>query len=427
MHGRKISVVGLGYVGLPVAVAFGKRANVIGFDINARRIFELRSAFDRTNEVSPEELKAASIHCTTHEKDLLNADFHIVTVPTPIDKARKPDLSPVIKASEIIGRNLRKGSIVVYESTVYPGVTENLCVPILEENSRLKCGNDFTVGYSPERINPGDREHTFIKIRKVVSGQDPETLEIIAKVYESVVAAGVYRASSIKIAESAKIIENIQRDVNIALMNELAILFNKMKIDTAEVLAAAATKWNFVPFSPGLVGGHCIGVDPYYLTHLATTVGYSTEVILSGRRINDGMGEYVASQVVKGLTKQRVDVKGATVTVLGLTFKENITDIRNTKVVDIINELRAYGLNVQVHDPYAIAEEAIREYGIELVHEEKLLPADAMILAVPHKEYVERGWAMIQKKLKSGNTVVFDVKSKLDRKTPTEHIRLIRL
>lgn len=344
MHKRKISVIGLGYVGLPVAVAFGKQGKVIGFDINSVRIEALRRGIDRTHEVDPQDLARADILYTSDPNDLRAADFHIVAVPTPVDKAKQPDLTPMIHASETVGRQLKRGGIVVYESTVYPGATEEECVPVLERESGLKCGVEFFVGYSPERINPGDKEHTFTSITKVVSGQDSETLDTVAAVYGSVVKAGVHRTSTIKVAEAAKVIENTQRDLNISLMNELALIFNKMGIDTHEVLAAASTKWNFLRFEPGLVGGHCIGVDPYYLTHKARILGYIPKVILAGRSINDGMGIYISGQVIKQLIHAGYPVKGSRVTVLGLTFKENVPDLRNSRVIDIVRELMEYAV-----------------------------------------------------------------------------------
>lgn len=414
-HHRKVSVVGLGYVGLPVAVAFGRQEQTIGFDINAARVAELKGGHDSTMEVEDVDLRATNILFTSDPAALKQADFHIVAVPTPIDNAKRPDMTPVLKASETIGKQLKKGDIVVYESTVYPGATEEDCVPVLERCSGLKCGVDFFVGYSPERINPGDKEHTFTKITKVVSGQTPEVLDIVAKVYESVVVAGVHRAPTIKVAESAKVIENTQRDLNIALMNELALIFQRMGIDTRDVLAAAGTKWNFLKFDPGLVGGHCIGVDPYYLTHKAQIVGYIPEVILAGRSINDNMGRYVAGQAIKLMIQSGLPVKGGIVTVLGLTFKEDVPDLRNTRVTDIINELKDYGVEVQVTDPCAHAAEAHEEYGIELIPTDKLKPAHAVVLAVPHRQYLEAGWGSIVKQLKEGAGVVIDVKAKLDR------------
>ena len=352
-HQRKIAVIGLGYVGLPVAVAFGRSARTIGFDINVARVAELKSGHDSTLEIEDAELKASDIAFTCNAADLSAADFHIVAVPTPVDEAKRPDLTPMIKASETLGAHIKAGDIVVYESTVYPGATEEDCVPVLERMSGLKAGQDFFVGYSPERINPGDKDHTFTKITKVVSGQTPAVLEIVAQVYESVVTAGVHRAPSIKVAEAAKVIENTQRDLNIALMNELALIFNRMGIDTRDVLAAAGTKWNFLKFDPGLVGGHCIGVDPYYLTHKAAILGYIPQVILAGRSINDDMGRYVAQQAIRQLIGQGGAVKDAVITVLGFTFKENVPDLRNTRVIDIVNELKTYDIRVQIHDPYA--------------------------------------------------------------------------
>lgn len=426
MHNRKISVVGLGYVGLPVAVAFGRQARTIGFDINGARIAELRAGHDGTNEVSAADLAATNVEFTADPQALRQADFHIVAVPTPVDEAKIPDLSPVLKASATVGAQLKRGDIVVFESTVYPGATEEECVPVLEQSSGLRCGEDFFIGYSPERINPGDTEHTFTKIMKVVSGQTPTVLDIVASVYGSVVTAGVHRATSVRVAEAAKVIENTQRDLNIALMNELALIFNRMGIDTRDVLAAAGTKWNFLRFDPGLVGGHCIGVDPYYLTHKAAVLGYIPQVILAGRSINDNMGRYVAQQAVKLMIREGSTVKGATVTVLGLTFKEDVPDLRNTRVIDIVRELEDYGAEVQVLDPHAAAEEAIAEYGITLHHLEDAVPADAVILAVPHREYVAAGWAGIQRLLRGGRGPVLDVKARLAREVP-DGIRLWRL
>jgi UDP-N-acetyl-D-galactosamine dehydrogenase len=424
---RKIAVVGLGYVGLPVAVAFGKKGRIIGFDINEHRINTLKQGIDYTKEVESQDLLESDIDFTNDPSRLREADFIIVAVPTPITETKQPDLTPLMKASETVGSNLQKGAIVVYESTVYPGATEEVCVPVLEKASGLKAGVDFFVGYSPERINPGDKEHTFTKITKVVSGQNDEVLEIIAGVYGSVVEAGVYRASSIKVAEAAKVIENTQRDLNIALMNELAIIFDKLGIDTAEVLEAAGTKWNFLSFTPGLVGGHCIGVDPYYLTHKAESVGYHPEVILAGRRINDNMGKFIATSLVKQMIHKNMPVQGARVTILGLTFKENVPDLRNSKVIDVIRELQEFGVEVQVTDALADKEEAVREYGIELVDYDKLIPADAVVLAVPHDEYVEKGWEQFNKLLKHGRGIVVDIKSKLIKEMCPESITLWRL
>ncbi|BCG47779.1 UDP-N-acetyl-D-glucosamine 6-dehydrogenase [Citrifermentans bremense] len=424
---RIVSVVGLGYVGLPVAVAFGKIRTTIGFDINATRIAELKSGFDRTGEVESADLVSADILFTDQTSELAKADFHIVAVPTPVDSANQPDLTPMLKASETVGKALKKGDVVVYESTVYPGVTEEECVPILERVSGLSCGSDFTVGYSPERINPGDKEHTFTKIKKVVSGQDAETLEIVASVYESVVTAGVHRASSIKVAEAAKVIENTQRDLNIALMNELALIFDRMGIDTNEVLAAAGSKWNFLKFSPGLVGGHCIGVDPYYLTHKAEKIGYIPQVILAGRRINDGMGRFIAQKTIKEMILEGHCVQDSTITILGLTFKEECPDLRNSKVVDIIRELKDYDINVQVHDTLADPIAAYEEYGIELIPFNELKKAEAIIVAVAHEQYRVLTIPEIRD-LSTGNPVVIDVKGVFNRQSFEQSgIRLWRL
>lgn len=426
-HTRKISVVGLGYVGLPVAVAFGQQQRVVGFDVSAARIEELRAGFDRTGEVEADALAKADVLYTHHAKHLASADFHIVAVPTPIDASKQPDLSPLIEASETVGGELKPGDIVVYESTVYPGATEEECIPILERASGLKAGSDFTVGYSPERINPGDSEHKFSTITKVVSGQDEATLETVASVYSSVISAGVHRASSIRVAEAAKVIENTQRDLNIALMNELALIFNRLGIDTRDVLAAASTKWNFLPFTPGLVGGHCIGVDPFYLTHKAIRTGYHPQVILAGRRINDEMGSFLASQAVKQLIRQGQNVRESTVTVLGLTFKEDVPDLRNTRVIDVVRELQDYGMEVQVHDPLIHSEEANQEFGIELCDLGALRPAHCIVLAVPHKTYVQQGWALIQDLLHEQGGVVMDAKGALPRDGRPDGVLLWRL
>lgn len=412
-HNRTVAVIGLGYVGLPVAVAFGKKKRTIGFDVNSLRISELKKGIDRNGETSPAELKSTDILFTDRIEDVQQADFHIVAIPTPIDKANRPDLTLIIQATAMVGKVLKKGDIVVYESTVYPGVTEEECLPVLERVSGLKGGADFKVGYSPERINPGDHEHTFTTIRKIVSGQDPESLGIIAAVYESVVTAGVHRVSSIKVAEAAKVIENTQRDLNIALMNELAIVFDLMNIDTLEVLAAAGTKWNFLKFSPGLVGGHCIGVDPYYLTHKAEELGYLPQVILSGRRINDGMGKFVAQRTIKEMIHAHHQILGSQVTVLGLTFKENCRDLRNSKVVDIVRELEDYGIHVQVHDGYADPAAAEHEYGIKLMHWDAMKPAAAVIVAVAHDEYRKMIVARYAQ-LMGPNPVLIDVKGILN-------------
>ncbi|MGF1615908.1 MAG: nucleotide sugar dehydrogenase [Gammaproteobacteria bacterium] len=426
-HNRKISVVGLGYVGLPVAVAFGRQQRVIGFDVSAERIEELRKGYDRTGEVNADQLAEADVLYTSNAKHLACADFHIVAVPTPIDAGKQPDFRPLITASETVGRELKPGDIVVYESTVYPGATEEECIPILERASGLKAGSDFTVGYSPERINPGDSEHTFTTITKVVSGQDQATLETVASVYGSVVTAGVHRASSIRVAEAAKVIENTQRDLNIALMNELALIFTRLGIDTRDVLAAAGTKWNFLPFTPGLVGGHCIGVDPFYLTYKAIRTGYHPQVILAGRRINDEMGTFLAGQAVKQLIKKGQNVRESVVTVLGLTFKEDVPDLRNTRVVDVVRELQEYGIQVQVHDPLIDAQEAQRELGIALQDRADLRPAHCVILAVAHRTYVQQGWALMQELLHEQGRVVVDAKGVLPRDRTPEDVLLWRL
>jgi UDP-N-acetyl-D-glucosamine/UDP-N-acetyl-D-galactosamine dehydrogenase len=411
---RSISVIGLGYVGLPVAVAFGRIARTIGFDIDTQRLQQLRGGIDKTGEVLEVELNNTQILLTHEIADLKKADFHIVAVPTPVNEAKQPDLSLLIKASETVGTVLKHGDIVVYESTVYPGATEEECVPVLEKVSGLNCGVDFKVGYSPERINPGDKEHTFTKILKIVSGQDSECLDIIASVYESVVTAGVYKASSIKVAEAAKVIENTQRDLNIAFVNELALIFDMMGIDTNEVLAAASTKWNFLPFKPGLVGGHCIGVDPYYLTYKAEKLGYSPRVILSGRKINDEMGRFVAQRTIKEMIRAGHQILGSKVSVLGLTFKENCPDLRNSKVIDIITELRDFGVDVQVHDEYAEPTEAQRFYDISLVSFDDLEPADAIIIAVAHQRTIDLSVEGF-KNLLTPKGVLIDVKGVLNK------------
>lgn len=424
-HTRKIAVVGLGYVGLPVAVGFAQAgASVIGFDIDAGRIAEIAAGNDRTREVASEDLRTATARWTAKPDDLRAADFFIVTVPTPIDGDFRPDLGMLLKASELVGRALKCGDIVVYESTVYPGATEEECLPALERASGLTGGRDFTVGYSPERINPGDRQHRFETIAKVVSGQDARTLDIIAEVYGSAVKAKIHKAPSIKVAEAAKVIENTQRDLNIAFMNELSELFHVLGIDTGDVLAAAGTKWNFLPFTPGLVGGHCIGVDPYYLTHRAEKAGFDPKIILAGRRVNDAMGKKVARECLRLL--ERGKRRPERVTVLGLTFKENVPDIRNSKVVDIVRELSASGIMVQVTDPVADPAHARREYGIELVARENLQPADAVVLAVAHDAY-KAGWPLILPLLYSGEGVVVDVKARLDRDNVPAGVTLWRM
>jgi UDP-N-acetyl-D-galactosamine dehydrogenase len=414
MH-RKVAVVGLGYVGLPVAVAFGRHAPIVGFDINAARIAELRAGHDRTDEVSAEDLARVQVLYTDQIDDLRAADFFIVAVPTPVDSANKPDLSPLIAASRTVGKALKRGDIVVYESTVYPGATEEDCVPVLEQVSGLKHGVDFFSGYSPERINPGDREHRFETIRKIVSGCDAATLDIVAEVYASVVTAGVHRAASIKVAEAAKVIENTQRDLNIALMNELSVVFARLGIDTGEVLAAAGTKWNFLPFRPGLVGGHCIGVDPYYLTYKAEQHGYIPQVILAGRRINDNMGRYVARNTVKLMLQNGLDVPRCRVGVLGLTFKENCPDIRNSKVIDLVNELRDHGTTVVVMDPHADPAEVLHECGITLADPAAEAPFDALVVAVAHREYRALSVADVRALVRGSKPVVADVKALFPR------------
>ncbi|MHB8877388.1 MAG: nucleotide sugar dehydrogenase [Myxococcaceae bacterium] len=412
-----IATIGLGYVGLPVALAFARKyERVIGFDINRARIDELKSGHDRTNETDEAQLKASRLHLTADPADLREATFFVVTVPTPIDSNRQPDLTPVVRASETVGKVLQRGAVVVFESTVYPGVTEEICGPILERLSGLKRGVDFKLGYSPERINPGDRTHALEKVKKVVSGEDAESADRVAAAYGSIIDAGVHRAPSIKVAEAAKVIENTQRDLNIALMNELALIFDRLGIRTRDVLAAAGTKWNFLPFSPGLVGGHCIGVDPYYLTAKAESLGYHPEVILAGRRINDGMGAFIAQRLIKLLIAADLPVKGAKVGVLGLTFKENVPDLRNSRIPDILGELKQFGIEAIVHDARADAREAHEEYGVTLASLEQFKELSAVVLAVSHREYLEllRGplFAMVRK-----GGVVVDVKAMVDPAT----------
>lgn len=409
-----VAVVGLGYVGLPLAIEFGKHFDTIGFDVSKAKVARLQQHNDVTGEVERGDFDLArKLKITDDPKQLGQADVIVVAVPTPIDSARLPDFTPLVSASEIVGANMKRGATVVYESTVYPGATEEVCIPVLEKHSGMKWKQDFNVGYSPERINPGDKQHRLPTIVKVVSGDNPETLEKLAKLYETVITAGVHRASSIKVAEAAKVIENTQRDLNIALMNELAIVFERLGIDTLEVLKAAGSKWNFLPFRPGLVGGHCIGVDPYYLTHKAQMVGYHPEVILAGRRINDGMGQFIAEQTVKMLARQGLHTAGQTVIVLGLTFKEDVPDLRNSKVIDVVRELEAYGINVVIHDPIADKEEAHEEYGVNLVDWDKLPKANAIVAAVSHKAYQEQGLpALLDKLVDKG--VFIDVKSAWD-------------
>jgi len=410
-----VAVVGLGYVGLPLAVEFGKKGKTIGYDPSESKIESYKRFIDPTGEVSNENFKAAkNLTVSTDPTELSLADHIIVSVPTPVDVAHNPDFTSLIKASETIGRHMKRGAIVTYESTVYPGATEEICAPVLEKTSGMKWKKDFHVGFSPERINPGDRKHTLTAIVKVVAGDDKDTLEKVAVLYESVITAGVHRTSSIKVAEAAKVIENTQRDLNIALMNELAIIFDKLDIDSLEVLQAAGTKWNFLPFRPGLVGGHCIGVDPYYLTHKAEMIGYSPQVILAGRRINDSMAKFVAEQTIKELIKANCNVKGAKVNVLGLTFKENCPDLRNSKVAELIDELKSYGVELHIHDPVADAEEARHEYGVELESWESLPRAEVIIAAVSHQEFIEKSISDFQSKIIEKGCFI-DVKSQFDQ------------
>lgn len=413
---EKLSLVGLGYVGMPIAVAFAKKIKVIGYDLNEKKIELYKAGIDPTNEVGDEIIKSTTVEFTTDETRLREAKFHIIAVPTPVYDDHTPDLTPIEDASRILGRNLTKGSIVVYESTVYPGVTEDVCIPILENESGLKCGEDFKVGYSPERINPGDKVHRLETIIKIVSGMDAEAREEIAHVYELVVNAGVHRAPSIKVAEAAKVIENSQRDINIAFMNELSIIFNKMGIDTKSVLEAAGTKWNFLKFYPGLVGGHCIGVDPYYLTYKAEMLGYHSQIILSGRRINDDMGKFVAENCVKSLIKAEKSVKNAKVAVLGFTFKENCPDTRNSKVFDIVKELREYGIEPMIADPTADAVEAMEHYGVEFVDIDSIKDMDAVILAVAHNEFAGYIRPDMDKLYGEGQKILLDIKGLFNRK-----------
>ncbi|ACJ39525.1 Vi polysaccharide biosynthesis UDP-N-acetylglucosamine C-6 dehydrogenase TviB [Acinetobacter baumannii] len=406
----RIAIIGLGYVGLPLAVEFGKKVPVVGFDIYQKRISELKSGQDHTLEVSPEELKqAAQLSYTANLEDLKDCNFFIITVPTPIDDYKQPDLTPLVKASTSIGKVLKKGDIVIYESTVYPGATEEVCIPVLEEISGLTFNKDFFAGYSPERINPGDKLHRVTNILKITSGSTPEIADFVDQVYNLVIEAGTHKAPSIKVAEAAKVIENTQRDVNIALINELALIFNKMGIDTEDVLKAAGTKWNFLPFRPGLVGGHCIGVDPYYLTHKAQAIGYHPEIILAGRRLNDHMGAYVVTQLVKGMIKKKIQVEGAKVLILGLSFKENCPDIRNTKIIDIVTELKEYETQVDVYDPWIDPTEAEHEYGITPVQSVEKNTYDAVILAVAHEQFKEMGATAIRA-LGKNNHVLYDLK-----------------
>ncbi|MDN3433910.1 Vi polysaccharide biosynthesis UDP-N-acetylglucosamine C-6 dehydrogenase TviB [Pseudoalteromonas sp. APC 3356] len=412
---KKIGVIGLGYVGLPLAVEFGKKYPTLGFDINQGRVEQLLAGHDSTLEVSDEELKASPFMSYSFSpSDLESCNVYIITVPTPIDEHNQPDLTPLVKASQMLGSVVKKGDILVYESTVYPGATEEVCIPEVEEVSGLKFNVDFFAGYSPERINPGDKEHRVTNILKVTSGSTPEIAEQVDQLYKSIITAGTHKASSIKVAEAAKVIENTQRDVNIALINELSIIFNKLDIDTLEVLEAAGTKWNFLPFRPGLVGGHCIGVDPYYLTHKAQSVGYHPEMILAGRRLNDGMGEYVVSQLIKKMLKKRIHVEGANVLIMGLTFKENCPDLRNTKIVDIVSELKEYNINIDITDPWCSNEEAHHEYGLSLVENVQDNHYDAIILAVGHNQFKELGAEKIRAYGKQEH-VLYDLKYLLDK------------
>jgi len=427
MQQRKIAVIGLGYVGLPVALAFGKFGQVIGFDVNSQRIAQLKAGIDITHETNHEAFQHNNILFTTHPADLKQADFFIIAVPTPVDQAKNPDLFPVLKASKTVGNYLKKGDIVVYESTVYPGATEEMCIPVLEKQSGLKWGKDFFVGYSPERINPGDKNHTFTNTQKVVSGCNENSAKIIAEVYSSVVSAGVYQAPSIRVAEACKVVENIQRDVNIALINELAMIFDRLGMDTQAVLNAAGTKWNFLHFTPGLVGGHCIGVDPYYLVNKAKQVGFDAKLIAASRLINDGMGDFIANKTLNLLIKKGCILSESTVTILGLSFKENVPDLRNTRVVDIVSNLQAANVKVQVHDPLVDTEEAFKEYGVDVMDEALLQPAQAIILAVAHQDYLEKGWNGLLDLLENERGVVLDVKGVLDQNKVPENIELWRL
>ena len=428
-HGRTLSVTGLGYVGLPVATAFARSGTpVIAFDIDRKRVEELLDGKDRTRSVEPDDLKAPTLILTSDPEALGRADFHIVTVPTPVDRHRRPDLGHLHAASRTLGRYLKRGDIVVYESTVYPGVTEEECVPLLEETSGLKWKSDFHVGYSPERINPGDRERRFETILKIVAADTPQTLDVVDRVYRGVVVAGTHRAPSIKVAEAAKAVENTQRDLNIALMNELALIFDRLGIDTRDVLAAAGTKWNFLKFHPGLVGGHCTGIDPFYLTHVAESVGYPAQVIQAGRRTNDEMGFHVARQVVRNLMQATAGEAGAArVTVLGVTFKGDVPDVRNTRVYDIVRELRNFGISPQVHDPLADAAEFKREYGVELTPLGRLAPANALVIAVQHTAFVEGGWPLAMKLLAPGPAFIADLFGLLDRDKKPANVTLWRL
>lgn len=409
---EKISVIGLGYVGLPLAIEFAKKFDVVGFDLNAKKLDKYLSGVDVTNEVGDDMVKRTTMSFTSKEMDIAPCKFHVVAVPTPINTDKTPDLNPVIGASRTVGKQLTKGSIVVYESTVYPGTTEEICIPILEEESGLKLGTDFKVGYSPERINPGDKVNTLTKITKIVSGCDDDSLKEIAAVYGSIIEAGIHEAESIKVAEAAKVIENSQRDINIAFMNELAMVFDKMDINTNAVLKAAGTKWNFLKFTPGLVGGHCIGVDPYYFTYKAEQLGYHSQIILSGRKINDDMGKFIANNIIKKMIRAKQEVNHAKIAILGISFKENVADVRNTKVIDIINELKEYGIDILVHDPVAEATDVYDEFGITLVEKEDLNNLDCVVLAVPHKTFKEDYTLdVLDKMFKTDKKVLVDIKS----------------
>ncbi len=412
----KISVIGLGYVGLPLAVELAKKYDVVGFDLNEAKIAQYRKGIDVTDEVGNEALKDSSLVLTSAPSDISDCKFHIVAVPTPINSDKTPNLNPVISASEIVGKHLSEGSIVVYESTVYPGTTEEVCIPILEENSHLEYGKDFKVGYSPERINPGDKVNTLVTIQKIVSGSDEEALKEISALYGSIIRGGIFEAESIKVAEAAKVIENSQRDINIAFMNELSMVFNKMDIDTKAVLEAAGTKWNFLKFTPGLVGGHCIGVDPYYFTYKAEQLGYHSQIILAGRKINDDMGRYIASNIIKKMINSKLQINGARVAILGLTFKENVADVRNTKVNDIVDELMEYGVDVLVHDPKASPKEVKEVFGFDLVQDNELKNLDAVVLAVPHQEYNEYRASDFLPMYRTDDKVFIDIKGVYGRK-----------
>ncbi len=413
---EKLSVIGLGYVGLPLAIGFAKKVDVVGFDTDKEKVGACNKGIDVTNEVGSKSLQETTAFLTSNEEELQKVKFHIIAVPTPINPDKSPNLDAVIEASKIVGRNLIKGSIVVYESTVYPGVTEDICLPILEKESGLRCGPDFKIGYSPERINPGDKLHRLEMIKKVVSGMDEGTLDIIAKVYGLIIEAGIYKAESIKVAEAAKVIENAQRDINIAFMNELSIIFNKLGIDTQAVLRAAGTKWNFLQFTPGLVGGHCMGVDPYYLTYKAEQIGYPSQIILAGRKINDEMGKYVAENTLKQLTKADKRIKGCKVLIMGITFKENCSDIRNSKVIDIINKLKEDGVNIEVVDPLAEESEVQKEYGVKLNKIEDVTDVDAIIFAIPHEKFKNITLGDLKKIYKDDKLVLIDIKGMFDKK-----------